>query len=121
MPPEATVPEVKTEAPAVPTSAAGWLAYATGKWGIGGACVALAVAGLCYVYSDLRDTTRQMVSDQKEASNANLQVVIRNTEVITKTGQAIEEVGESVQASKQATQEIARDVRELREELRREK
>lgn len=115
--------DVKPEAAAlpVPGSPSAWLAYATGKWGIGGACVALAVLGLCYVYNDLRDTTKQMVSDQKESNAANLQVVIRNTEAITKTGEAIGEVGEAVEATTKATEEIARDVRELREEMRRER
>jgi hypothetical protein len=83
--------------------------------------VALAVLGLCYVYNDLRETTRQMVVDQKQASTENLKVVVQAVEAINTNTSTMEEVGEAVNASKQATQEIARDVRELREELRRDK
>jgi hypothetical protein len=118
MPPDATVPEVKADSP-VPTTPGAWLAYATGKWGIGGACVALAVLGLCYVYNDLRDTTKQMVVDQKESSTANLRVVVQAVESINSNTDTMEKVGESVEANTKATEEIARDVRELREEFRR--
>ena len=95
--------------------------FAIGKWGIGGACLALAAGALYFVYGDLRETTRQMVQDQKEQNIANLRVVVENTEAITRTGEAISEVGEAVEAATNTTQEIARDLRDLREELRRAK
>ena len=117
-----TPKEEKSEVPLlVPTSPSGWLMFAIGKWGIGGACLALAAGALYYVYGDLRSTTKQMLQDQKEQNLANLRVVVENTEAITKTGEAIGEVGEAVSASKKATEEIARDVRDLREEMRRQK
>ena len=81
----------------VPATAGGWLMFAIGKWGIGGACLALAAGALYFVYGDLRETTRQMVQDQKEQNIANLRVVVENTEAITRTGEAISEVGEAVE------------------------
>lgn len=127
MPDSTTVPEVKP-AESIPTT---WPGVAVKALHLYGAAGVLVVGLAWFSYSMVERSERradQQILEQKESATANLKVVIESTHAITSTGQAIKEVGQavgkvgdSVEANTKATEEIARDVRELREELRREK